>query len=117
MEFHFDCVFYYVKDLDRAIEFYTSVIGLRLTSRDTVARFDIDGVLFELVPSQEPATLSGRGNARLTLSVSEIEAATIALRRQGVPVSNVRDVSNGRLAALTDPDGNEIMLWQDRATD
>lgn len=62
--FRFDCVFYYVTDLDRAILFYTTVLELRLFSRDTVARFRVDGVLFELVPTSDPALLSGRGKAR-----------------------------------------------------
>jgi hypothetical protein len=32
--FRFDCVFYYVSDLDRAIAFYTNALGFRLSSRD-----------------------------------------------------------------------------------
>ena len=110
--FRFDCVFYYVRDLYRAIQFYTTVLGFQLSSRDAVARFHLDGVLFELVPAEEGVLLSGRGNARLTLAVDEIEAAAADLRDKGVAVSPVRDVSNGRLAAFADPDGNEIVLWQ-----
>jgi hypothetical protein len=34
--FRFDCVFYYVSDLDRAIRFYTTVLGFELSSRDVV---------------------------------------------------------------------------------
>jgi hypothetical protein len=45
MKCHFDCIFYYVSDMNRAISFYTDILGLKLTSRDIVARFDIDGVL------------------------------------------------------------------------
>jgi len=110
--FRFDCVFYHVTDLDRAIGFYTSVLGFRLASRDAVARFFVDGVLFELVPATDPDVLSGRGNARLTLAVKRIEAAVEELRAKGVAVSEIRAVSNGRLASLKDPDGNELVLWQ-----
>jgi predicted enzyme related to lactoylglutathione lyase len=77
-----------------------------------VARFHVDGVLFELVPASDPAVLSGRGNARLTLAVDQVEAAAAELRAQGVPVSEVHEMSNGRFVSLTDPDGNEIVLWQ-----
>jgi catechol 2,3-dioxygenase-like lactoylglutathione lyase family enzyme len=108
----FDCVFYYVRDLDRAIEFYTNVLGFRLSSRDAVARFHLDGVLVELVPTSDPGVLSGRGNARLTLLVQDVEVAASNLRSLDVPVSEVRQVSNGRLATLNDPDGNEIVVWQ-----
>jgi len=108
----FDCVFYYASDLDRAIEFYTAVLGFTLSSRDAVARFDVDGVLFELVPTTDPGVLSGLGNARLTLAVDDIEAAVTHLRARGVVVSNVRVVSNGRLACLRHQAANEIALWQ-----
>ncbi len=110
--FRFDCVFYYVSDLDRAIEFYTTALGFRLSSRDAVARFHVDGVLFELVPASSREVLSGRGNARLTLAVDQVEAAARELRAKGVPVSDVHPVSNGRFVSLTDPDSNEIILWQ-----
>ena len=48
MNLHFDCVFYYVRDLDSAIPFYSEVLGIPLISRDAVARLDVDGVLFEI---------------------------------------------------------------------
>lgn len=110
--FSFDCVFYYVSELDRAIHFYTTVLGFRLSSRDAVARFYIDGVLFELVPTDEPALLMGGGNARLTLEVDDIESTLQDLRTKGVRTSAVRTVSNGRVGSLYDPDGNEICVWQ-----
>jgi len=64
MKCHFDCVFYYVTDMNRAISFYSDILGLKLTSRDIVARFDIDGVLFEIVPALNHNKLQGNGNAR-----------------------------------------------------
>ena len=112
IRFRLDCVFYYVGDLDRAIEFYSTVLGFPLSSRDAVARFDVDGLLFELVPASDPSTLAGSGNARLTLAVEDIRAASEQLRARGVAVSAVRRVVNGSLAAFADPDGNELVLWQ-----
>lgn len=44
MKLKFDCVFYYVSDLERSIRFYTDVLGFKLSSRDFVARFFVDGV-------------------------------------------------------------------------
>lgn len=110
MRFHFDCIFYYVSDLDRAVRFYEGVLGLKLTSRDFVARFDVDGVLVELVPAKEMP--SGRGNARLTLRVDDIQAAVVHLRQQGVSISTPEPKANGILATFHDPDGNELCLWQ-----
>jgi catechol 2,3-dioxygenase-like lactoylglutathione lyase family enzyme len=110
--FHFDCVFYYVRDLENAISFYSDVLGLRLTSRDAVARFDIDGVLFELVPTRDEGKLRGGGNARLCLKVEDINQAVEYLNAKGTHADEIQKVGNGRLSSFEDPDGNEVNLWQ-----
>ena len=110
--FHFDCIFYYVSDMDRAISFYSDVLGLRLTSRGVVARFDIDGVLFELVPGRDKGNLTGDGNARLCLKVDDISQAMEYLKMNGTDAGEIQKVENGKLASFEDPDGNEICLWQ-----
>jgi len=115
MNLHFDCVFYYVRDLDSAIQFYSDVLGIPLISQDAVARFDVDGVLFELVPAPDESKMLGSGNARLCLRVADIDEASEDLRSMGVPVSSVHVVENGRLASVEDPDGNELVLCLGRA--
>jgi catechol 2,3-dioxygenase-like lactoylglutathione lyase family enzyme len=112
MKFHFDCVFYYVSDLGRAISFYSDVLGFRLTSRDVVARFDVDGVLFELVPSGERGKLKEGGNARLCLKVDDISQTLEYLKMKGARVGQFQKAENGKLASFQDPDGNEVCLWQ-----
>lgn len=114
MKFQFDCVFYYVTEMERAIGFYAEVLDLKLISRDEVARFDIDGILFELVPAQHGKKLQGEGNARLCLKVVNIHQAIEELQTRGVPASKVQEKDNGMLASFEDPDGNEIYLWQYR---
>jgi catechol 2,3-dioxygenase-like lactoylglutathione lyase family enzyme len=111
-KFGFDCVFYYVSDMKRAISFYSDVLGLRLTSGDFVARFDIDGVLFELVPSRSRRKLKGNGNARLCLKVDDISQAVEYLKTKGTHASEIQKVENRKLVSFEDPDGNEIYLWQ-----
>ena len=110
--FHFDCIFYYVSDLDRSVEFYRDVLGFKLTSRDMVARFDVEGTLFELVPSADLKHFRGNGNARLALRVDDMESATQTLRAKGVSTVPVEDKGSGLLSFFRDPDGNEICLWQ-----
>jgi catechol 2,3-dioxygenase-like lactoylglutathione lyase family enzyme len=108
----FDAVFYYVRDLDRSIAFYREKLGLPLVSRDFVARFDVDGVLFELVPAPRNQAVAGPGNARLCLQVKEMKGAVTQLKSHGVEISDIKTEPGGLLAFFKDPDGNELCLWQ-----
>ena len=108
----FDAVYYYVTDIEKSVAFYQDVLGLRLTSRDYVARFHIDGVLFELVPNAAGNALPGTGNARLSLGVNDIHEATCALQARDVPTTPIKEESDGLLSFFKDPDGNELCLWQ-----
>jgi catechol 2,3-dioxygenase-like lactoylglutathione lyase family enzyme len=112
MGFHFDAVFYYASDMERAIRFYTDVLGFQLVSRDTVARFDVDGILFEIVPAPKERKLVGTGNARLCLRVDNVEQALKELRAKGVKTAKAEPKDTGVLGSFSDPDGNEICLWQ-----
>lgn len=112
LKLSFDAVFYYVRDLDRSIAFYREKLGLPLVSRDFVARFDIDGVLFELVPARNDEALSGTGNARLCFQVQDIREAVAHLRSQGIETSGIKSEPGGLLAFFHDPEGNELSLWQ-----
>jgi catechol 2,3-dioxygenase-like lactoylglutathione lyase family enzyme len=108
----FDAVFYYVRDLERSIAFYREKLALPLVSRDYVARFDIDGVLFELVPAPKNELLSGAGNARLCFQVQDIQEAIAQLKSNGVETSDIKSEVGGLLVFFKDPDGNELCLWQ-----
>jgi predicted enzyme related to lactoylglutathione lyase len=111
-KFSFDAVYYHVKDMERAIEFYRHVLGFPLKSRDYVTRFDVDGVLFELVPAHPSDTITGPGNARLSLAVNNIEDAVRYLESRGVKASAPKAEVGGILSLFHDPDGNELCLWQ-----
>ena len=112
MKAKFDCVFYYVSDVERSIRFYTEILGFKLDSKDFVARFKVDGVLFEIVPTSEQSKLAGGGNARLCLEVTDIAAALQELQQKGARTSPAHPETGGILASFHDPDGNEICLWQ-----
>ena len=55
LKLNFDTVFYSVTDMDASVAFYRDTLG-PLVSQEFVARFDLDGVLFELVPRSRSAT-------------------------------------------------------------
>ena len=113
LKFKFDAVFYYVNDLEKSIAFYHDRLGFPLVSRDYVARFKVDGVLFELVPHSSGAVVAASGNARLSLGTDDIHQAVRQLQARGVKTSEVREATGGLLAFFHDPDGNELCLWQD----
>jgi catechol 2,3-dioxygenase-like lactoylglutathione lyase family enzyme len=112
VKFAFDAVFYYTSDLERSARFYVDVLGFKLVSRDVVARFDVDGVLFELVPTRDESKLRGAGNARLCLQVDDINEALKDLDGKQVQTTKPQPKQGGLLASFRDPDGNEICLWQ-----
>jgi catechol 2,3-dioxygenase-like lactoylglutathione lyase family enzyme len=112
LKLKFDAVYYHVSNMEKSIAFYRDVLGFRLVSRDYVARFDLDGVLFELVPNPPGNALPGTGNARLSLGVSDIQQAARDLRARGVTTTPVKDEPGGKLSYFKDPDGNELCLWQ-----
>jgi len=85
-------------------------LGLPLVSQDFVARFDIDGVLFELVSAPRGQTPGGTGNARLCPEVEDIRQTVADLRLCGVAVSEAKAEPGGLLAFFNDPDGNELCL-------
>lgn len=107
----FDAVYYHVSDMERAIAFYRDTLGIPLVSRDYVARFNLDGVLFELVPGT-PDHLTGNGNARLSLGVTDIERTVHELGKRGLKTTPVKKEPGGLLSYFRDPDGNELCLWQ-----
>lgn len=110
MKLNFDCVFYYVSDLPRSIHFYANILGFRLISQNTVARFDLDGVLFELVPTGDETKLGA--TAGLCLRVDDMAGAIAALSSKGVQTAAKEVKEGGILSLFKDPDGNQICLWQ-----
>jgi len=108
----FDAVYYHVSDVEKALAFYRDLLGFRLVSRDYVARFDLDGVLFELVPNPPGNALPGTGNARLSLGVKDIRETTRALQAKDITTTPVKEEPGGLLSYFRDPDGNELCLWQ-----
>ena len=111
-KFSFDALDYHVKDMDKSITFYRDVLGFPLKSRDYVARFEVDGVLFELVPVHQGEPIGGPGNARLSLGVKDVQAAIDYLASKGVKASPAKSEVGGILSLFHDPDGNELCLWQ-----
>ena len=112
LKLSFDTVFYYVTDMDTSIAFYRDTLGLPLVSRDCVARFDLDGVLIELVRLPPGSLVPGSGNARLCFSVAHLQQTVEQMHARGIATSAIKNKEGGKLAFFRDPDGNELCLWE-----
>jgi catechol 2,3-dioxygenase-like lactoylglutathione lyase family enzyme len=103
-----------VADLDRAIAFYTDVLGFELTERRDDLRFahldtNVPGLQIGLSAVAEPR---GTGGAVLNISVMDVAAARKTLEARGVSFPGETVVIPGKvaLAAFADPDGNLLRL-------
>jgi CreA protein len=99
-----------VKDLDRAIRFYTDVLGFRVTERRDDLQFahvatNVDGLQIGLSQQAEP---QGSGSVLLNIGVKDVAAARRALEAKGVVFRRATVVIPGKvaLAEFSDPDGN-----------
>ena len=104
-------VFFYVEDMDRAVSFYSGLLGLPvLEEGDTWSAFDCGGVrlglhLSDVVPK-------GASTAIVSFRVADAQAAAKQLREAGARVGEVHEEPFGLLVQLEDPDGHGLRLVQ-----
>lgn len=103
-----------VSDLDRAIEFYTQVLGFTLTERRDDLRFahidtNVPGVQIGLNAVPAP---KGSGSIVLNISVADVANARKVLEAKGVKFTGETVVIPRKvaLAPFADPDGNVLRL-------
>ncbi len=102
-------VFYRVPDMDAAVVFYTTVLGLTLKVRDgdRWAAFDVGGATLAL----EGGAPGGPGGATVSLRVDDLDALVWDLRSQGVRVTDIELSAHERHSVLLDPAGNLLVLY------
>jgi len=105
----------YVSNMDRAVHFYSEVLGLKLAYRfgDHWAAIEVGrGLTIGLHPAsaESPAGRKGSMAIGLELTGSINEAMTI-LESKGVRFQSVRNEGKaGKFASFEDPDGNLLYL-------
>jgi len=105
-----------VTDQDRALRFYTEVLGMTVTA-------DLDlpqGRWLQVAPAgaQTVFTLSGPGmggfepggTRGIMLVTTDVDADCARLAAAGVRVQGPDELPWGRMASFADPDGNGLML-------
>ena len=107
----------YVSNMDTAIQFYTEVLGLKLTNRfgDHWATVQAGKTLvIGLHPWSAKFPSPGtKGSVQIGLVVSQdvgIEEYAARLRQRGVEVSGIIKSVEGNYVSFTDPDGNPIYV-------
>ena len=114
--------FLYVKDRERALDFYRGILGLELRSSDDFGDFiDLGGGLLRMTVVPDHAASS---HPVLGWNVDDIGAAVRPLRDRGV-VFNIHEGmgqdalgiwtspdGRSRVAFFSDPDGNVLTLSQ-----
>lgn len=114
-----------VSDQDKALDFYTNVLGMEKRNDNPTPdgpRFltvGVEGDEFMLVlwpgtPGQaEPAM--GRPPASITIETDDIQKTYDDLRSKGVEfVSDLLEFEWGSVAQFLDPDGNRLQIRQGR---
>lgn len=110
----------YVSDMNRAVEFYTTVLRLTLAARygDHYAQVDAGkGLTLGLHPAGPESPKPGsRGAVLVTFGVTDaIEREVDALKARGVSFAGpVRNDDPVKLAYFADPDGNPLCLCESR---
>jgi len=112
-----------VSDVDRAVAFYRDVLGMKFLFQvpgQPMAFFDCDGVRLYLGRPESPEF---RSNPVLYFEVADIDEAFAALGKRGVEfrdephVVHRTDATELWMAAFTDPDGNNLVLMDERQSD
>jgi catechol 2,3-dioxygenase-like lactoylglutathione lyase family enzyme len=108
----------YVSNMDRAVRFYSEVLGLRLAYRfgDHWASVELGkGLTIGLHPASAESPAGRRGSMAIGLELSgvSIHDAMRQLEAKGVKFQGaVNEGKSGSFVGFTDPDGNQLYLAQ-----
>ncbi len=109
-----------VSDLNRAIRFYTQILGLRLRYRtgDDWAEVMLPGLIIGLQPAPRPPVppheeRRARPRVSIGFTVEKIEVARDVLQRRGVQFGpDIDEDDTIRIATFSDPDGTPLYLCE-----
>jgi len=109
-----DLVYLFVQDMDRAVTFYETTLGLRLHFRsgNDWAQFQTGTIPLGLhgVRPGEPMEPGGT----IGFTVDDLDAAVTGLKARGVAIDHEGGGEDGRqrFATFTDPDGNVLAYFE-----
>jgi predicted enzyme related to lactoylglutathione lyase len=107
-----------VADMDRSIQFYTGILGLKLTNRfgnDWATVSAGEGLTIGIHPASAKYPAPGtKGAILLGLEIDlPVDKVVARLVQHGVTMKgSVVRSEPGNFVHLEDPDGNEIYVWE-----
>ena len=107
-----DHVYYWTRDMDKAVAFYRDVLGLSLSRQDggNWVEFEAGPVRFALHAVVEGHPVQPGGGTAV-FEVEDIDEARRALESRGVKFGHSAEVGEyARYATFEDPDGNTIQI-------
>jgi catechol 2,3-dioxygenase-like lactoylglutathione lyase family enzyme len=109
----------FISDMDRAIRFYTEVLGCKLEARygDDWAQLKSDGMTIGLHPASKENPAGVKGSMQLGVEVRDsIQQRVADMTAKGTKFNGpVRDDQQILFANFEDPDGNPLYLAQMKA--
>jgi catechol 2,3-dioxygenase-like lactoylglutathione lyase family enzyme len=106
-----DHVYYWTRDMDRAVAFYTEVVGFPLVRREGGgwAELDAGGVRFALHTTKDDGIVS---SGTVVLRVDDLDEARWTLEGRGAVFDDfVGEVAGlARFATFRDPDENPVQI-------
>jgi catechol 2,3-dioxygenase len=120
-------VVFYVKNLERSLQFYRDLLGFKEIGRTfggratalTSGRTHHEVLLIEVEdahpppPSPRPRLGLYHIGIKIGDSLDELRAAKAELERAGVPVTGMSDHTVSQSLYVKDPDGNEVEVYVD----
>ena len=105
-----DHVYYWTRDMDRAVAFYTGVVGLALARREGNEWAELEAEPVRLALHGTDDEMPGSGT--VVFRVEDLDAARRFLEQRGALFdAYVGEVGGlGRFATFRDPDGNPVQL-------
>lgn len=111
-------VYYNVQDMDKAINFYTEALGLKLKVKDPWwSSLDCNGITIGLhwsenqpIPAVPKDNHGPHAGGTLTLKSDNIQADRIKLEKCGGTILSESKQPWGHILVFLDPDGNMLKL-------
>jgi lactoylglutathione lyase len=106
-------IYFYVRDMPRALAFYRDLLGIPLIGDDDWAEAPLPGGMrFALHRAHDGIGELSSGKIHVDFEVADVDAAAERLRAAGVEVRETMRDEWGTAVELVDPDGYRVYLFQ-----